>query len=360
MSLKLSTDQINYLNIGLMVFSAAVAFQFPFELFLFSYAVLGPLHYLTEISWLHDKHYYTQGKYDYLFLVAASIGVTVTFFASMGYLGGGPANGGAFIICLAFWSALAFVLLKGFVQRLLAIVGAALLAGIFNGYPPFGVVFGMFLPTLIHVFAFTGLFILIGALRGKSLSGILSLVVFIAVACGFIFFHPVHAGYAVADYVRNSYGFYDENGLGTSPFVSLNFFIVHNLKLGGFDPPAQPLHDRVMAINQFLYQNPAALALMSFVSFSYTYHYLNWFSKTSIIRWHEIPRARTIAILAVWVISLALYGYSYVLGFAWLFFLSLAHVILEFPLNHLTIINIGKELWKRVPLPRPENTKISN
>jgi hypothetical protein len=29
---------------------AAVAFAIPFEPFLFSYAFLGPLHYLTEIS----------------------------------------------------------------------------------------------------------------------------------------------------------------------------------------------------------------------------------------------------------------------------------------------------------------------
>ena len=39
----------------------------------------------------------------------------------------------------------------------------------------------MFLPTLIHVSIFTGAFILIGALRGRSLSGLLSLLVFVAV-----------------------------------------------------------------------------------------------------------------------------------------------------------------------------------
>ena len=48
-------DRINYLNIGLMIGACVAAYLFPFELFLFSYAVLGPLHYLTEISWLHER-----------------------------------------------------------------------------------------------------------------------------------------------------------------------------------------------------------------------------------------------------------------------------------------------------------------
>ena len=36
--------------------------------FLFAYAVLGPEHYLTEISWLHKRGYFTRGKYDFLLL----------------------------------------------------------------------------------------------------------------------------------------------------------------------------------------------------------------------------------------------------------------------------------------------------
>ena len=54
--------QINYLNISLMFLSAIGAFFLPFEVFLFAYAFLGPLHYLTEISWLHDRKYFSKGK----------------------------------------------------------------------------------------------------------------------------------------------------------------------------------------------------------------------------------------------------------------------------------------------------------
>src|SRR6185295_9642657 len=59
--MSLNTSQVNYINIGLMIGSCLAAFQFPFELFLISYAVLGPLHYLTEISWLHERKYFTSG-----------------------------------------------------------------------------------------------------------------------------------------------------------------------------------------------------------------------------------------------------------------------------------------------------------
>src|SRR3979409_1123704 len=59
--MKLTTNEVNYLNVGLMVVACILAYLIPFELFLFSYAVLGPLHYLTEISWLHDRKYFTEG-----------------------------------------------------------------------------------------------------------------------------------------------------------------------------------------------------------------------------------------------------------------------------------------------------------
>ena len=43
-------ERINALNCGLIVLSAALAWALPFDLLLLSYGVLGPLHYLTQIS----------------------------------------------------------------------------------------------------------------------------------------------------------------------------------------------------------------------------------------------------------------------------------------------------------------------
>ena len=58
----MGADRINYLNIGLMLASCAIALYIPFELFLFAYAVLGPAHYLTEISWLQKRRFFTRGR----------------------------------------------------------------------------------------------------------------------------------------------------------------------------------------------------------------------------------------------------------------------------------------------------------
>ncbi len=91
-----------------------------------------------------------------------------------------------------------------------------------------------------------------------------------------------------------------------------------------------------------------ALKMQIFIAFAYTYHYLNWFSKTKVIAWHKIKKSRLITALCIWAGSVALYFYDYKLGLAALFFLSVLHVFLEFPLNHLTFVGIYKELKTRI------------
>jgi len=75
---------------------------------------------------------------------------------------------------------------------------------------------------------------------------------------------------------------------------------------------------------------------------------LNWFSKTSIIRWHEVPRTRAVAIVALWLGGMALYAINYQHGFAAFYVLSVLHVLLEFPLNHQTFVGIARALRPRV------------
>jgi len=84
--------------------------------------------------------------------------------------------------------------------------------------------------------------------------------------------------------------------------------------------------------------------MMRLIAFAYTYHYLNWFSKTSIIRWHEVPRARAVGIIAAWIGGVIVYAYDYRIGFAVFYVLSVVHVMLEFPLNHQTFAGIAKAL----------------
>ena len=75
-----------------------------------------------------------------------------------------------------------------------------------------------------------------------------------------------------------------------------------------------------------------ALVLGS-AAFAYTYHYLNWFSKTELLQWHRIARVRLYPMIVLYVAALGLYAYDYWLGFLVLQFLAFVHVVAEFPLE---------------------------
>ena len=113
--------------------------------------------------------------------------------------------------------------------------------------------------------------------------------------------------------------------------------------LGFGHAPGRPFHSYGE-----LFDTGWGVAVQRFIAFAYTYHYLNWFSKTSIIKWHAVSRWKLATAVALWGASLALYGLSYELGTRWLFLLSMAHVLLEFPLNHVSFVGIGKELAARL------------
>jgi hypothetical protein len=112
-----------------------------------------------------------------------------------------------------------------------------------------------------------------------------------------------------------------------------------------FGVAAQP---SLQAWDDIIFHSSTGILVMRFVAFAYTYHYLNWFSKTEVIKWHKIPKMRLIGIIVLWIISIGIYIKDYQLGLQWLFFLSFLHVFLEFPLNYVSIIGIGKSLQGRI------------
>jgi hypothetical protein len=57
--MKPTVDVVNFFLIWI---SLGLAIAWPFELFLFSYIVIGPLHYLTEINWLDKQHYFLRAQ----------------------------------------------------------------------------------------------------------------------------------------------------------------------------------------------------------------------------------------------------------------------------------------------------------
>ena len=83
---------------------------------------------------------------------------------------------------------------------------------------------------------------------------------------------------------------------------------------------------------------------MRFIAFTYMYHFLNWFSKTSVIKWHETKPPILFALLGIWVGILVLYWVDITLSLNIIYIFGLLHVILEYPLNHQSFVGIGTEL----------------
>ena len=319
-------DRINYLNIAMMLVSCAVALYLPFELFLFAYAVLGPAHYLTEISWLHKRGYFTRGKYDFLLLGGLAVLLLVSAMWSGQDLGQAPqALNLATFTFLAFGSALVLVLTDKFFPRILGLLAVAVLAfTTLNSIGFLVVLLATLVPTLIHVYLFTGFFMIYGALKERSRTGYLAFGVFLLcpIACWFI--DPrqyTPAAYAAISYFRN--------------------FGPLNMTLLGMDPPHTRAESANMAVQLLSHKG---LVIMRFIAFAYTYHYLNWFSKTSIIRWHKVGTQRLVALGVLWLASIGIYIYNYSLGYKVLFCLSLMHIYLEFPLNHISIMGTFREV----------------
>jgi hypothetical protein len=79
--------------------------------------------------------------------------------------------------------------------------------------------------------------------------------------------------------------------------------------------------DKLSEVKKIFTSN-AGFVTLRFIAFVYKYHYLNWFSKTSVIKWHQVPKNILFGTLAAWLISIASYIYDYNLGLKVVFFLS--------------------------------------
>ena len=289
-----------------MLAASCLALIIPFELVLLSYAILGPAHYLTEISWLESRQFFTLKKYDYLLIIAV---VLTSLLFKLPY---------ANLVFYTFGLSFILLIIKGSIKRLLAFF-ILVIAGYFLLSPNIlRTIFGLYVPTLIHVYVFTGAFILFGALKDKIVSGYLAFIIFLVcpvlLSVLFTSYHNMPSTWAIGNY-----GYFGRINAITLRSPSINIFT-----------------------------NQASIILSRLIAFAYTYHYINWFSKTRIINWHNVSIIRAVVIGLIWAASVALYFYNYRIGIKWLFILSLAHVILEFPLNHRSFLGIGRELKSKL------------
>ncbi len=303
-----------------MLLSAVLAFILPFELFLFSYAVLGPLHYLTEIGWLHKKNYFTKGKYDFVFL--SVLCVLVFYFSYVN-----PTKNQTIIpnlILYAILLALIFVFVKDNLYRIVLAVLAVIGISVSKMGFDYVIWVGIFLPTIIHVFIFTWAFMFYGVLKNKSFSGYLSIIALVLIAVSFFVIKAPGLQYEVSAYVGKSYEL----------FYLLNKFLIEFFGL----------ETTLTSERALVYATNAGFIVMRFIAFAYTYHYLNWFSKTSVIQWHKVPKKTLYFTLVLWVFSVVLYVIDYNIGLKALYFLSFLHVFLEFPLNITSFQGIIKSV----------------
>lgn len=339
--IALSVNQVNYLNIVLMAAATIAAFMFPFELFLFSYIVLGPLHYLTEMAWLHQRKYFIDDSRAWWLLVLCGIGVVAFYLADFLLLNHpsinhqfGPQrveelsslfrNWTLNFVLVAVVIAMVLVATKDKWWRLLLICSLVVLLIVLNPYRQILIILGILIPTIVHTFLFMGAFILFGALKSKSLSGYLSVIVFMLCSLSFFVTPWGIDGYQISQRVLHN--------------LNEGFFLMVNDILGSL------IGHRFNSIQETLY-SPWGIRIQQFIAFSYTYHYLNWFSKTNIINWHRMPRKWLATILALWVLFVSLYLIDFKTGLAAIFLLSMLHVFLEFPLNYHSIVGIGSNLY---------------
>lgn len=353
----IEVNKIDKVNFGIIIFSALLACILPFELFLFSYAFLGPLHYLTEINWLHNKNYFTQGKYDFIFLIVLSVCIALTFlYQDLGLTFIKPFDAfSTHFVMLGFLGAAVMVFIK---NPYLKIISSALLvfgAFLFNAedHINYWLFFSLYLPTIIHVFIFTALFMLFGAIKSKSKWGYYNVALIFVAAAILLFIRLPYQSLLPLETIKESY----------SGFFMLNQFLITDV-FKFFNK--QELTDMAQSgkdINEYLvFSSGGGYAVMRFIAFAYTYHYLNWFSKTSVIQWHKVSKPVLSVMIIIWIASIGVYLYDYNIGLKWLFLLSFMHVLLEFPLNYHSVTGIIKGLFAGngdTKKPTLEKVKIS-
>ncbi|MEM6524451.1 MAG: hypothetical protein AAF693_11690 [Bacteroidota bacterium] len=336
----MQVQKINFLNAVLILSSCAIAFKVPFELFMFSYAVLGPLHYLTEINWLHDRKLFTDNQASFwwltLFAFIWFLGYLIAYFSTAisGYLPEGLISesrlaGIGYLITIlsiyvAFVSSYLMVGAKK-IKNWYVIASIFLLAFLITELPTYLIIIG-FIPNLIHVIIFTGTFMLWGALKGQSASGLWTFLLYVACTAACVALPLGITGFMISDTLNESFM--------NSGLREINSNLVTFLT-----------GDK----NGNSHLSDIGIKIQRLIAFCYTYHYLNWFSKTSIIEWHKTSKVKLMLIIGFWIISVGIYTYSFKLGVLILLVLSIIHVMYEFPLNQRSFLEIPGAIsrWRK-------------
>ena len=301
--MKRATDAI---HMGLMFAALGITYLVPFELLLLSYVVLGPAHYFTEISWLHDRKYFLPHRG--IPIALAVIAVVAALIDNASWFG--------FVMWMAFVVCALLTAATTPLQSAALVIVAIWLTGTMAMNGSSLAVLGILLPTLVHVSLFTLIFMVLGAVRSGSRMQALLVLLYLA-AILILLVAPPSAETQIPAFAK----------------VAQEYFGIVAPALG-----------RLLGIADVKLD----ARLTSLLAFVYTYHYLNWFIKAEVIRWADISRTRLALIVAASAASTALYFYDYTFGFTVLLALSLVHVVVEFPLNSLALRQLGAAIGQGV------------
>jgi hypothetical protein len=284
-------------HLGLMLFALALTYVMPFELLLLAYVVLGPAHYATEISWLHDRKYFLpQGGIAIGLALLAIVAALIDNASWFGFV-----MWGAFVIC-------ALLSTTSVGQAIVLVIAAlGITAALMQGSSI--AIVGILLPTLIHVSLFTLVFMALGAFRSGDRFQWFLVALYVA-AIVLIVVVPPTAATLIPSFEKAGHDYF----ANVAPALG-RLFGIANLQLD--------------------------TRLTSLLAFVYTYHYLNWFIKAEIIHWNRMTKQRLALVVAASGASTGLYFYDYAFGFSVLLAFSLAHVVLEFPLNSMALRQLG-------------------
>ena len=313
-----------------------MAWFFPFELFLLAYAILGPLHYLTEINWIEKRGFFLPTRSMAWFAFICALLIFLPKLLLIPFIANHTTIGDLILvkkwieynnifILLSFVMAAIFLVTQSWKYAVIGVITSVLIGIIINNNYQYQALIGLLLPTLIHVYIFTLLFMLYGSLKAKSRPGLYAVLIMLLVPVIITVIPTNTESIAISSYFKDA-------------FVQSEFYVTNAMILGWLG-----LHDG----SEFSFTGTLDIKFQTFIAFAYTYHYLNWFTKTSVIKWHRsLDRKRSILVVVIWILSIGLFAIDYFVGTILLLFLSTLHVLLEFPINIKSISGIYGVLFR--------------
>lgn len=272
---------------GLIAVGCAIGHAAPTELLLGSYAFIGPAHYLTEISWLHDRRPLA-GRSGLLLPMMALMGLLMWASPTMATMLAVMAGGCSLLVSEMAANGLPRAALTGVCTG-----GCVYAAATYGSTAALSVV--MLFPTAVHVGIYTALWLWKAARGRATAAGLLAPAVFVLCLASFAVLPS--SRYTHIAWAATSLRFFGEMVQLLNPYAGADY-------------------------------RPGVVGALGLC---YWTSYVGWFARTGATRWHDVGPMRLAALCAAWAVITAAYAYDFAAGFLLSLPLSVGHVMLELP-----------------------------